>query len=99
MDEDWIIAGTLPSDPGLAGLSVVRLPSVSAAKKVESNGEQFLTHPLPAAARSALPADFNAKRLSEVRVCNAIVASYNPSLDPGVSRRFNVVLKLLRAAC
>jgi hypothetical protein len=100
VDEDEIFAGTPPNDdPGLAGLSAVRFPSVAAAKRAQSSGVQFLTESIPANVRSALPADFDSKRVAEARVCNVVVASYNPDVAPAVSRRFNRVVTLLRSRC
>jgi hypothetical protein len=77
----------------------VRYPSVGNAKKVQENDRPFLEGQIPRAVRRLLPANFDAARIHEVRVCNVLVSSYIAHGDGKLTNRFELATELLRDAC
>ena len=80
-------------------VSALRAPSVPAAKSRLANDQPLLHGSLTSAERSVVPRDFEFRRLTEVRVCNVVLTSYNARNDRALSARFHRAQSRLRAAC
>ena len=97
LDVDTIVTrgATLP----LAPLAATRFPSISMAKRRIENDQPLLQNRLSAQQRTLLPHSFDAAHLREVRVCNVVMSSYNPSDNPALRARFDRAVGLLRKHC
>lgn len=94
---DWIYTrGYYPLE---MPLSAARLANVGAAKRRYANDQPLLHGKVSPEERSAVPRGFKVDRLTEVRVCNVVVSSYNPNRARTVARRFDRAVTLLRAKC
>ena len=94
---DWIY--TPGYNPVEMPLSVVRLPSVTAAKKRYANDEPLLKGRLTPGEKNIVPPGFDASNLTEVRVCNVVLSSYNANRVRSLARRFHRAIAGLRTKC
>ena len=97
---DWIYT------PGFTGARVVEMPiqvvrfeSTDAAIRRYEADKPLLTGTLSARDRSGLPPGFERSRLSEERVCNVVVSSYNADGDAAFAHRYEQVVAHLRKRC
>ena len=97
-DADFIFTGTF-GNPALMPMTVTRLESVKSARSRFANDQRLLQGQLSPADRAALPRGYDPERLTDVRVCNLVITSYNSRRDAVLATRVERAVTALRAKC
>ena len=99
-DADWIYTRGIPiARVEEMPIQAVRFDSIGAAQNRLANDQPLLQGKLSASDRAILPTDFRRSRLTDVRVCNVVVTSYNAGTDPKLGRKLAKLLATLRGKC
>ena len=93
--------------PPLVDMFALRMPSESAAEEIfdriystsARRNELAEARAHPKLYEGAIPPGFKLSDIRTARVCNVVLASYNPQHDAGLGRGFNRTLALLQEAC
>ena len=86
-------------NPVVMPLTITRLSNTSAADRRYQDDQPLLHGQLSGRDRLALPRTFRSSLLSEAKICNLVVSSYNARRDPLLASRFARLLKLLQKKC
>jgi hypothetical protein len=98
LDEDGILTRGY-DNPLAMPLTAVRFPSIEAAARRVQSDQPLLRGTLSREERRLLPRGYDADRLNEIRICNVVLTSYNPSRNRTLDMHFRDAASRLRQRC